>query len=165
MIALQNRLAPVFAAALLAVSCSPTPEEQSQVDAVNASQSAEETADPAAAESGSAEAATDATGDGENTMQLAETGWRIVGQDGAVYTTFLDNDGTYRDLKNGEPFEQGKWERRADGELCYTPDAEDRAGECWTLETPDSDGTMRATSDSDLTIEARQVTYIAPAEE
>ena len=35
------------------------------------------------------------------------TAWRAVAADGARYTTYLDADGTYRDLRNGDPWQTG----------------------------------------------------------
>ncbi len=96
---------------------------------------------------------------------MAQTGWRVLGEDGAVYTTMFDADGTYRDFKNGEALQSGSWEERKDGQLCFTPEAEDRIGECWEIGMVGGDAMMQVTSDAGKTIELRQVTYIAPAEE
>ncbi|MEP2735508.1 MAG: hypothetical protein ABJP34_04345 [Erythrobacter sp.] len=96
---------------------------------------------------------------------MTQTGWRVQGEDGSVYTTFFDADGTYRDFKNGEPMQAGTWEERVDGNLCFTPSTEGRIGECWALAPVDMDGMMKPVSDAGKSVELRQVTYIAPAEE
>lgn len=100
----------------------------------------------------------------DSQLALAETAWRVIGEDGAIYTTLLDADGTYRDLRNGDALQSGEWERKEDGRLCFTPEAEDRSGECWELGEQDKDGKLRATDSNDRAVELRQVTYIAPAE-
>lgn len=96
---------------------------------------------------------------------MARTGWRVQGEDGSIYTTFFDAGGVYRDFKNGEPIQEGTWEERLDGKLCFTPSADGRIGECWELAPVDIDGMMKPVSDAGKTIELRQVTYIAPSEE
>lgn len=96
---------------------------------------------------------------------MQETAWRALGEDGAIYTTFFDADGTYRDFKNGEALQSGSWEQREDSKLCFTPAEEDRIGECWTLAPASNDDTMRPTSDGGKEIELRKVTYIAPEDE
>ena len=40
---------------------------------------------------------------------FAETAWRITSEDGARYTTYLDRDGSYRDLRNGDLWQEGQW--------------------------------------------------------
>ena len=123
-----------------------------------------EEADPPAAEQANADAPQQPAEEKDESVRMAETAWRVVGEDGAIYTTFFDPGGVYRDFKNGEPLQSGTWERREDGRLCFTPESEELGGECWTNDELDTDGTMRTTSDSGRTIELRQVTYIAPAE-
>ena len=93
---------------------------------------------------------------------LERTAWRAIAADGAVYTTFLDPDGRYRDLRNGDAWRDGNWHRNDDGQLCFTPADENLAGDCWTLKKPNSNGVMRATNNADLSIRLQQVTYIAP---
>ena len=96
---------------------------------------------------------------------MSLTGWRVLGEDGAVYTTYFDADGSYRDFKNGEELQSGTWDERNDGQLCFTPAVEHRIGECWKLGMVGSDKIMTPVSDAGKTIELRQVTYIAPVEE
>ena len=97
-------------------------------------------------------------------LTLAETAWRASGEDGAVFTTYLDADGTYRDHKNGEPLQDGEWEEVSQGRICFTPAKDETSGECWALEKPDAEGVMRATNDAEKVIELRRVTYVAPQE-
>ena len=48
-----------------------------------------------------------ATPTGEPAPEVfAATAWRVLAADGARYTTYLDQDGTYRDLRNGDEFDQ-----------------------------------------------------------
>lgn len=98
-----------------------------------------------------------------NDLAMINTAWRVTGEDGAVYTTYFDPEGRYRDTKNGEPWHEGAWERLADGRLCFTPDDQDRSGACWALGERKADGTMRARRDDGREIELQQVTYLAPA--
>ena len=95
---------------------------------------------------------------------MSQTAWRVLGEDGAIYTTFFDENGDYRDFKNGEAAQNGSWNERADGQLCFTPADETRIGDCWKLSTVSKDGIMKPVSDAGKVIDLRQVTYIAPAE-
>lgn len=93
-------------------------------------------------------------------LPVAESGWLTVGADGAVQTTFFDAGGRYRDLRNGEPFAQGKWEQRPDGKICFEPD--EGAGSCWTTASPDDNGEVIATDDDGMAIAIKRITYVAP---
>ena len=97
-------------------------------------------------------------------ITLAESGWLVVGEDGAVYTTMLDPDGTYRDFRNGEPLQTGEWEKREAGEVWFIPSEDGKAGDCWTLGALDRDNTVRATSSEDRPVELRKISYVGPAE-
>lgn len=95
------------------------------------------------------------------------TAWRSTAEDGARYTTYLDADGTYRDIRNGDPWQSGSWSYRDGGkepELCFTPDAENAVERCWKPGRM-SDGTMRAESDAGREIELERVDYFPPAAE
>ncbi len=98
-----------------------------------------------------------------NDAPMAKTGWVAIGADGAVYTTFFDPDGTYRDFRNGDPVQQGSWERREDARLCLIPAGEQVRGECWSTGAVDDEGNMRTVDGTGRAIELRRVTYIAPA--
>ena len=93
-------------------------------------------------------------------LPVAESGWLTVGADGAVQTTFFDAGGRYRDLRNGEPFAQGKWEQRPDGKICFEPD--EGAGACWTTAPPDDNGEVIATDEDGMAIVIKRITYVAP---
>uniref|UniRef100_UPI0035C851FC hypothetical protein n=1 Tax=Qipengyuania sp. TaxID=2004515 RepID=UPI0035C851FC len=73
---------------------------------------------------------------------LTGTAWRASGADGGSYTTFLDADGRYRDVKNGEPFHDGAWDRRADGSICFLPDGTEAQRRCWTPDGMTDEGNM-----------------------
>ena len=92
---------------------------------------------------------------------MSGTAWRTVGEDGAILSTFLDADGRFRDFRNGDPMQEGSWDQPQEGRLCFTPEAEDRLGECWTLGKLRKNGEMRATSDTGLEIKLRQIAYVA----
>lgn len=137
----------VIAALTLCAACS-APEEEGETPTGQATEAGATASEDAPAER----------------VALSGTAWRVEGEDGAIYTTYLDADGTYRDFKNGEPLQDGSWEELSEKRLCFSPSSEEARGECWDREPQDSDGTMRATSDSGLTVELRQVTYIAANE-
>lgn len=99
-----------------------------------------------------------------NGPQLERTAWRAIAQDGAIYTTFLDQGGLYRDFRNGDPWRDGRWGRNDAGQLCFTPKDTSLTGDCWTLRTPGKNGTMRARNGSGLSIRLQQVAYIAPVD-
>lgn len=145
---------------LLAANCTDPAATGNETSVIEAAEGVE-------AEAGTA--ATDAspsptpTGPASN-MTMESSAWRVTGEDGAIYTTYIDPDGTYRDFKNGDPWNTGTWERLPDGRLCYSPHAEDRSGACWALDGPHNNGVMRATNDSGFEIELQQVTYAEPEE-
>ena len=97
---------------------------------------------------------------------FAATAWRAIAEDGARYTTYLDPDGTYRDLRNGDPWQSGSWSY-SDSEqgkiLCFSPAEENGIERCW--EPVRMTGkTMRAEGDSGRSIELERVDY-EPAED
>ncbi|MEX0341943.1 MAG: hypothetical protein AB3N06_05105, partial [Erythrobacter sp.] len=92
------------------------------------------------------------------------TAWRAVAADGARYTTFLDPDGTYRDLRNGDHWQTGSWTYSGDTQgriLCFTPSDENGVELCWEPDRMSGD-TLRAESDSGVTIELERVEYVLP---
>jgi len=95
-------------------------------------------------------------------LAMAETGWLTIGRDGSVYTTQFDADGTYRDYRNGEFLQEGKWRRSEDGLLCFTPATQDRPGACWETLGLEDDGTMRARDADGRAIQLRRVSYLPP---
>ena len=98
---------------------------------------------------------------------FAATAWRTLAADGARYTTYLDQDGTYRDLRNGDPWQTGSWrysEEEGSGKrLCLRPDDENGVERCWE---PDRmrNGVMRAENDAGTVIELESLTYALPVE-
>lgn len=160
------RIIPLLASILLLAGCNP-PQEQATSEAGTEPDAA---ADAAPGEEQGAEVtetqdAPDESAPADDEMALSNTAWRVTGEDGAIYTTFFDGDGQYRDMKNGEPWQDGTWEQLADGRLCFTPSDENRAGSCWSLGKRKKDGTMRVTSDEGREVMVTQVTYIAPVDE
>ena len=105
------------------------------------------------------DAAPDTASSSEN-MEMAQTAWLTVSEDGEVFTTYLDADGRYRDKRRGEIVYGGTWEQSGSDELCFTPDA--GTGGCWTHKSPGLDGVMRATDADGRAIEVKKVTYTAP---
>lgn len=93
---------------------------------------------------------------------LERTAWRAEGADGAIYITYLDADGLYRDFRNGDPWRDGNWLRNDAGKLCFTPANEALTGDCWTLKKPNTKGVMRTNNGAGLSIKLQQVTYVAP---
>ena len=138
------RAIPFLIPMMLLASCSAPPEGGDSVE--------EEAA-------GAGQTASDSSG---SDIVFAESGWLVVGEDGAVYTTMLDPDGTYRDFRDGEALDTGTWQKRDDGELCFTPAKEGRTGECWALGKLEEGGTVRATADSGLETILTRVAYNAP---
>lgn len=93
-------------------------------------------------------------------LVMAETAWLSVSEEGVVYTTFLDPDGRYRDIRDGKIAYQGAWEQNASSELCFSPD--NGSGACWEHGAPGLDGVMRATNRAGRAIELKRITYTPP---
>ena len=97
---------------------------------------------------------------------FSATAWRALAADGARYTTYLDADGTYRDLRNGDPWQTGTWDHVDSPQgrlLCFTPDHDNGVERCWEPGRM-SEGTMRAESETGLSIELERVEYSRPPE-
>ncbi|MEO1730496.1 MAG: hypothetical protein AAFR64_07130 [Pseudomonadota bacterium] len=123
--------------------------------------SGESGADPSGLPSG--EDAGVATSSGElsaESLVIAQTAWLSVSTDGAVYTTFLDPDGRYRDIRDGEIVFAGSWEQNTSGRLCFAPDQ--GKGACWEHGSPGLNGEMRATNEDGYAIEVKRITYTPP---
>lgn len=136
----------------LSAGCTPDPGAEAAVAVA-----AGDVSSPSADASGPSEPA--------EPRDFAGTAWRVVSDEGARFTTYLDADGTYRDLRNGDAYQQGSWTWNADGEsreLCFEPDAESGINRCWSPGQMDGD-TMIVTGGENRRIEARRVDYIAPA--
>jgi len=64
--------------------------------------------------------------------------------DGTTGTTVINADGTYVDTDKDGKQVKGKFARR-DGKDCFDPDG-DEAEMCWTVGTPNADGSFTATA-------------------
>ena len=98
---------------------------------------------------------------------LEGTAWQAVAEDGARYVTYLDEGGTYRDLRNGDPFQDGGWtytESETARHLCFTPNDEDGVETCWEPGRQ-KDDTLIMTGTDGRRVELRSVAYEAPAGE
>ncbi|WP_324828649.1 hypothetical protein [Qipengyuania zhejiangensis] len=107
-----------------------------------------------------------ATPNGQVPEIFAATAWRTTGDDGARYTTYLDDAGTYRDLRNGDPYQQGTWtfgQNPGEKLLCFTPEDEGGVERCW-LPGQMRGKVMTATAADGHRIELEQIDY-APADE
>lgn len=140
---LSHRMSFAAPVCLLLAACAPSAEGDESAEAET---DGGESANPSASVSA---------------LSVAETGWLTVGQDGAVQTTFFDGDGRYRDLRNGAELAGGQWEQRADGTICFEPDA--GLGACWQTGAADDNGTIVATNSDGKSIAIKQVTYAAPS--
>ncbi|MEP3051859.1 MAG: hypothetical protein ABJP48_03860 [Erythrobacter sp.] len=117
--------------------------------------------------SGDTEASSDADAaqpietDSRGDVTFSESAWLSIGNDGAVYTTFFDADGSYRDHRNGIALQNGTWRKLEDARLCFFPEQQNRTGDCWSIGALEDNGTMRLTSSQGRDIEVRQVAYLA----
>lgn len=143
------RMVVLGAAAALAAACSGPSGDQAE-----------------GAGGGEADATAQAASSGPAPGEFAETAWRITAEDGARYTTYLDRDGSYRDLRNGDPWQTGQWTFNAtgDGRLCLTPEDENGVERCWHPQGMREE-TMDATSTEGRRIELQRVDYRLPQDE
>lgn len=156
---MSERIVLVWAMSALALAaCEPVEPETSEGPAPHASPSG--LVDAAVASENAAEESIDAP---RPMLQLSA--WRAEGADGAIYSTFLDPEGRYRDLKNGNLYQEGDWEVRTDGALCFLPDGENVRGDCWELASPEEDGAIIATHSSGRRVELQRIDYRVPEEE
>ena len=119
----------------------------------------EDTSEPEAEDTAAAAEATPTSAPPPDT--LAETAWLARSDDGARYVTYLDKDGTYRDMRNGDPFQEGEWSY-AEGpegkQLCFKPQDEGGVETCW-MPGRTKDGLMAATGPGGRRIELEKVAY------
>ena len=137
------------------------------------------------------EAAADTVSERSSEIDLPEdfagSGWRVQDETGARYITYLDADGRFRDLRNGDPFTTGAWEVDAEERICFMPDGPDGADDedaeatsdmpgrpaqptlrqptlrtCWRPQRMASDGAMALIGPSGRRIHAMPVEYLAP---
>ncbi|GMM92043.1 hypothetical protein [Qipengyuania sp. MTN3-11] len=102
--------------------------------------------------------------DAELPAEFVNTAWRAIAEDGARYTTFLDEGGRYRDLRNGDPWQEGGWEIDSQGQICFLPDAEGAVLRCWHPDRMQSAERMIASSDNGMRIRLERVDYSPPAD-
>lgn len=93
---------------------------------------------------------------------FTNTAWRSTAENGTVFVTYLDQGGTYRDLRNGDPYQTGTWEYGDNGQLCLTPDLPEAQGGCWTPGQMRGGDLLSLRSD-DKRIQVRRITYEPPA--
>lgn len=93
--------------------------------------------------------------------QFQGTAWRASSEEGARYTTYINDDGTYRDLRNGDPYQTGTWRFGDARELCFTPDETGHTGACWKPGFL-SNGILPMTREDGHRIEVRQIQYLPP---
>ena len=93
--------------------------------------------------------------------QFQRTAWRATSEEGARYTTYINADGTYRDLRNGDPYQTGTWRFGTAKELCFTPDETGHIGACWKPGFLDN-GVLPMTREDGHRIEVTQIQYLSP---
>ena len=96
-------------------------------------------------------------------QEFARTAWRAQDAEGARFVTYLDAGGTYRDFRNGDPFQTGQWEVDEEGRLCFTPEDENGSQQCWRPDSMRGSETMIVTSKSGRRVALERVEY--PVEE
>lgn len=97
--------------------------------------------------------------------EFIRTAWRIVAEDGARYTTYLDEDGRYRDLRNGDPWQEGTWENDGEDRLCFLPDAEGAVLRCWHPDRMEGRDSMIVSGENGVRIRLQRADYVPPADE
>ena len=128
----------------------------------------------AAEEDGTADSPADvaaSTGAADEARELKEfvgTAWRVSAEDGARYVTYLDAEGRYRDLRNGDPWQEGGWSLEAapgdeEGQvlLCFQPEGDNVRERCWETGKLD-DGKLVVTSGGGRRVQLEKVAYEAP---
>lgn len=93
------------------------------------------------------------------------TAWRSTAENGALFATYLDAGGTYRELRNGDPYQTGSWTYGDDGQLCLVPDGENTRGGCWTPQRMSEDGKLILANDAGERIELTRITYEPPVDD
>ena len=132
------------------VSCTPAEEEP-------AAETEGTEAEPAGAEDGA-----------DNVPEsFAETAWISRSEEGARFVTYFDADGTYRELRNGDPRQTGEWsfaEGPEGKQICVQPDAGAGEKSCWQ---PDrmKDGKLIVTGPEGKRVELQRADYSATGTE
>lgn len=96
--------------------------------------------------------------------EFARTAWRAIAENGARYTTYLDEGGRYRDYRNGDPWQTGSWETDSEDRLCFLPDPEGGVLRCWHPDRMQSDDRMIASNADDKRIRLERADYSPPAD-
>lgn len=96
--------------------------------------------------------------------EFARTAWRVTAENGARYTTYLDEGGRYRDYRNGDPWQTGSWETDSEDRLCFLPDPEGGVLRCWHPDRMQSDDRMIASNADDKRIRLERADYSPPAD-
>ena len=97
--------------------------------------------------------------------EFLRSAWRATAADGARFTTLLDPEGRYRDLRNGDPWQAGSWELDGEERLCFLPDGDDGVLRCWQPERMDGRDVMIASNESGRRIRLERADYSPPDED
>lgn len=73
--------------------------------------------------------------------------YEVTLPDGSTATQTLSADGTYVDRMDGEVTERGTWRQQGD-QLCYAPDSEEAAEQCFAGGEPGPDGAFEMRDDA-----------------
>ena len=113
-------------------------------------------------------ASTEAAEEARELKEFVGTAWRVSAEDGARYVTYLDAEGRYRDLRNGDPWQEGGWSLEAapgdeEGQvlLCFQPEGDNVRERCWETGKLD-DGKLIVTSGGGRRVQLEKVAYEAP---
>jgi hypothetical protein len=82
--------------------------------------------------------------------------------DGARFATYFDAGGTYRELRNGDPYQTGTWRREGE-QLCLDPDLEGAAGGCWEPGRMRDEQLIMTSVADGRRIELDRIDYVPPA--
>lgn len=97
--------------------------------------------------------------------EFIRTAWRVVARDGARYVTYLDAGNRYRDFRNGDPWQEGRWETDSSDRLCFLPEAKGAVLRCWRPDRMQGEGVMIAASGDGRRIRLERADYSPPAVE
>jgi hypothetical protein len=149
------RGATVMTVLLAAAACTPADKTAGAGDVEMTAQ----------AEEGEESALQDSDVQADLPAEFIRTAWRIVSEDGARYTTYLDEDGRYRDFRNGDPWQEGTWETDSEDRLCFLPEAEGAVLRCWHPDRMQGANRMIASSDNGQRIRLDRADYSPPEDE
>lgn len=113
-------------------------------------------------------ASSEGADEAKNLEEFVGTAWRVSAEDGARYVTYLDAEGRYRDLRNGDPWQEGGWALEAapgdeEGQvlLCFQPEGDNVRERCWETGKLD-DGKLIVTSGGGRRVQLEKAAYEAP---